>query len=194
MLAVVVALVLTVVSMLLGAPAQAQDAPSTTAVATTGAVTSTTAPKQTLVETQAPPDRRLATESRRVLAIIGALVAVALALTILTIRYWRYTRPVAEPTTTSPPLVLDDESVFVTEPEPEPVAALRPAVPAVAPDDHEPGPPRQRSVAGADHATADVDWEPRGTGEHAVVTAVPPGMARPGRAARKVALSRPVEP
>lgn len=77
----------------------------TTTVATTGAVSSTTLPTtattasggQTLVESEDPPATRLVTESRKVLAVIGGLVIVALALALLTVRYWRQTKPVAGP-------------------------------------------------------------------------------------------------
>lgn len=61
-------------------------------------VTSTTVPDnggQTLVEAQPEPARFLTAESRRIVAVIGGLVMVALALTWLTVRYWRATKPVA---------------------------------------------------------------------------------------------------
>ncbi|MCU1356166.1 MAG: hypothetical protein JWM89_1584, partial [Acidimicrobiales bacterium] len=38
-------------------------------------------------------DHRLLTEDRKILIIVGALIFVAVALTLLTIRYWRQTRP-----------------------------------------------------------------------------------------------------
>lgn len=182
------------VSWLGSLPAAAQDAPAaTTTTAPSGAAgsagspaaTTTVASDQTLVEAPKPPERRLITESRRVMAIIGALVAVALALALLTVRYWRHTRPVAPETGTRMPSVLDeldDDAIFVGVPAAD-----------VVPDAGEDlGRRSRRSVAGADHASADTDWEPRGTGEHDVVEA-PPAIVRPGRTARRAALARPAE-
>lgn len=203
-LAVLVGLLALALSTLAPVPVGAQTDPgatfggtdaaaiTTTTVAAgspTTAVSATTAAEagQTLVETAKPPERRLATESRRVMAIIGALVFVALALLVLTIRYWRVTKPVRfEPDASTP------------TPEPEvpatpAAAAAAVAEPAASAEDVPTGRSTRRSrrsVAGADHAAADADWEPRGTGEHAVVEPAPTGAARPGRTARKVALTR----
>lgn len=93
----------------------------------------------------------VAAENRRIWLVVGALLAVALALLILTIRYWRQTKPV--------------------------VAAVEPV--ATAGDEPPADPERsrgrrsRRSVAGADHATADSTWEPRGTGQHERIEPVP---------------------
>jgi hypothetical protein len=42
-----------------------------------------------------------AAEDRKVWGVVGALVAVALALTVLTVRYWRQTRPTGTPSARS---------------------------------------------------------------------------------------------
>lgn len=143
---------------------------TTVPVATTEAVAQT---NQTLVESEATPDQPLFTENRKVAAVIGALVVVALALLLLTIRYWRTTKPVADGTAIpARPAVMevDEDSIFVTDEAP---AAPEPVAPP------EPG---------ADHAAADADWEPR-TGEHQRVE-IPAAavLARPGVAARRKAL------
>jgi hypothetical protein len=128
--------------------------------------------------------RPLFTESRKIVAIIGGLVFVALALLLLTIRYWRVTRPVPVDAAMPEPVPVLDP-VFVVEPDRVSIPASS-AVPA--------------SVAAADHRP-DATWEPRGTGEHAAVQlqaaplAVRPGspVARPPRQARQAALARRAE-
>lgn len=187
--------------LLVGAPgpAGAQDvtttvpgAEVTTTVAgteTTGAETTIAGTEEeaddgtTLLEAGEPASQSLASENRRIRAIIGALVVVAVALLLLTVRYIRVTKPVP------------------------PTAAVDPVAPAVVaagagaggPVD-EPAPTTRRgrrsrrAVAGADHAAADADWEPRGTGEHEVVE-VPAaaGAVRPGVDARRRALGLTVD-
>lgn len=161
--------------------------------------TTTGKPGQTLVETAKPPEKRLATESRRVMAIIGALIFVALALTVLTIRYVRVTKPVRVDAADAGAA----DTAGIPAPATAPVTDAPAAVASTVPDgdDSDAAPTRRstrrsrRSVAGADHAAADADWEPRGTGEHAVVEpasagAAAAGTARPGRKARKLALGR----
>lgn len=97
-------------------------------------------------------------ENRRIWLVVGGLVVVALALTLLTIRYWRHTRPTA---------VVADEAA--------PVSTGR----------ERRGPRSPRVVAGADHATADESWEPRGTGEYDSTTSPPTRrQSRPTRAQR----------
>lgn len=107
---------------------------------------------------------RVLTENRKILGVVIGLVVVAVLLTLLTIRYWLHTRPV----------------------RPEPLAE---AAPRRAREDVGRG--SRRSVAGADHAGADDDWEPLGTGEHDRVE-IPQAskVARPGRAGRQAALNR----
>lgn len=86
-------------------------------------------------------------ENRRIWLVVGGLVAVALALAALTIRYWFHTRP-----------------VLVAEPLANASSGGR----------RERGGRRsRRAVAGADHAAADESWEPRGTGEFERVVVAP---------------------
>ncbi|CAN5782008.1 hypothetical protein BH23ACT2_BH23ACT2_17750 [soil metagenome] len=98
----------------------------------------------------------VAAENRRIWLVVGGLVAVALALSLLTFRYWRHTRPV-------------------------PVDSRSPQSPRRSGwGDHS-----RRAVAGADHAAADESWEPRGTGEHDRVVAPPrQRQSRPTRSQR----------
>lgn len=91
----------------------------------------------------------VAAENRRIWLVVGGLVVVAIALMLVTIRYWRQTRPVA----------------VTAEPEDRPVEAEA-EVEAESDRGRREGRRSRRSVAGADHATADSAWEPRGTGEH----------------------------
>lgn len=108
----------------------------------------------------AAEERRLFTESRQLYAVVAGLVLVAVALSLLTVGYWRRTKPVW----------------------PEPARARQaPAVPS--------GRTARQAVAGADHATVDDTWESHATGEHKRVVA-PTSMARPGTAARRAALER----
>lgn len=175
-----------------GASFGGTEAPVTT---TTVAATSTTAASetnQTLVESEEAPDQPVFTENRKVAAVIGGLVLVALALLLLTVRYIRVTKPSSadvEPDfpMLPPDLDLHDDSIFVDEPdapstdpsEPgasEPATALAGATLAV------------EGARATDHDAADEDWEPR-TGEHERVE-IPRGttLVRPGLAARRKAL------
>lgn len=177
--------------------------------------------------------RRVADENRKIWAVVGGLVLVAIALSLLTIRYWRKTKPV--PPTTG--LMLPTDAALAValastpedgepgspaapaldaaaEPE-EPVPAAAwvphddlasdaaddtapvPVVEAAAPEpDAEPGAAR-RAVAGADHATADEAWEPRGTGEHQRVVVASTARANrlsPEQRAALFAQREPKEP
>lgn len=153
-------------------------------------------------EPAGPTSRPLFTESRKILAIIAGLVLVALALALLTVRYWRITKPVPAPmggssddAAPSPavPAALDpadfdpaEAPLFVGDLDP-PLAPITTEVPSVAAADHRP----------------DATWEPRGTGEHAAIQVAaaastagastpassPASIARPGRAARRAALA-----
>lgn len=149
-----------------------------------------------VAEPAEPDSRPLFTESRKILAIIGGLVLVALALALLTVRYWRITRPVPASVDASAdggpspvdPAAFDpaDAPLFVGELDP-PLAPITTEVPSVAAADHRP----------------DATWEPRGTGEHAAIqvaaeaaatrssspASTPPSISRPGRAARRAALA-----
>lgn len=179
---------------------------ATTAAPSTTAATSDT--NQTLVESEEAPDQPLFTENRKVAAVIGALVFVALALLLLTVRYIRVTKPIPAGDISDIPMLpdaaveLDDDSVFVVDLDAKKEAV--PAVPAVAPA-ATPAPsspstdaaPAAAATATAlvatpppatDHDAADADWEPR-TDEHQRVE-IPSGttLARPGLAARRKAL------
>lgn len=114
-------------------------------------------------------DQRILTENRKVLAVVLGLVAVAVALSVLTFAYWRRTRPVRS-----------------SEPGP---ARARPDSTARTADRMS-----RQAVAGADHHGADGDWQSHATGEHKRIepTARPAG-SRPPRPARRVALERDTE-
>lgn len=184
-----------------GATFGGTEAPVTT---TTVAATSTTAASetnQTLVESEEAPDQPVFTENRKVAAVIGGLVLVALALLLLTVRYIRVTKPSSadvEPDfpMLPPDLDLHDDSIFVDEPDAPSTAA---PAPEPSTDPSEPGASEPATaLAGAtlavegaratDHDAADEDWEPR-TGEHERVE-IPRGttLVRPGLAARRKAL------
>ncbi|WP_421119426.1 hypothetical protein ACE2AJ_19015 [Aquihabitans daechungensis] len=167
-----------------GASFGGAGAETTTTVAATTTTTASSETNQTLVESEDTPDEPIFTENRKVAAIIGALVVVAIALLLLTIRYVRVTKPSAaasvDPAIPMLPIDLDlnDDSVFVDEPiepaSPAPAVAAAVVTEPVAP--------------GTDHDAADDDWEPR-TDEHQRVE-IPTGttLARPSRAARRKAL------
>ncbi|MCU1372606.1 MAG: hypothetical protein JWO77_3800 [Ilumatobacteraceae bacterium] len=173
---------------------------TTLAVSTTAATTSEPdGNNQTLVESGETPDQPLWSENRKVAAIIGGLVFVALALLLLTIRYVRVTKPVPASAEEGlpmlpPTLELNDESVFVvastdnSQPS-QPVVATVPEVsvePAIEPTTAEVT--VIAAAAGTDPASPDDDYEPR-TGEHErVEIATGATLVRPGPAARRKAL------
>lgn len=102
-------------------------------------------------------------ENRRMIIIVGGLLFVAFAILLLTIRYWIVTRPVAGS---------NDRH-------------------RTRSDRKRTGRRSRRAIAGADHAGADDDWEPRTTGETWVV----PGpddldRERPSRASRSDLFTR----
>lgn len=102
-------------------------------------------------------------ENRRMTIIVGGLVFVAFAILLLTIRYWIVTRPRAES---------NDAGRSRSE-------------------RRRTGRRSRRAIAGADHAGADDDWEPRTTGETWIV----PGpddleRERPSRASRSQLFTR----
>ncbi len=135
------------------APAQDPET-TTTAPATTATTAPATEPDATepAAADEEPESgvgsRRVADENRKIWFVVAALIAVAVALSLLTLRYWHQTRPEAA----SAPADLDDDLVVATEAPPRGSDA--------------PGRRSRRAVAGADHAEADEAWEPRGTGEH----------------------------
>ena len=87
-------------------------AATSTTIATSSSSTTAVDATQTVVESKDPPATRLVTESRKVMAVIAGLLLVALGLLVLTIRYWRVTRPVAVssiddlPTPVPPPVLV----------------------------------------------------------------------------------------
>ena len=120
-------------------------------------------------------------ENRRILLIVGALVAVALALLLLTIRYWRATRPVVADTS------VPDEDM---EGEDEDVVIAQKALLEVPPTVGRTGRRSRRAVAGADHASVDDEWEPRATGEQPRIDPPTTGRTvRPSSQQRAEALS-----
>jgi hypothetical protein len=171
---------------------------TTTLAPATTSTTASDATNQTLVESAESPDQPLFTENRKVAAVIGGLVLVALALLLLTVRYVRVTKPVAKAPEEGlpmlpPTLELDDESVFVVADE----DGAKPSTKVVANDAPVWSPPPApaeppvsaiAAASGTDHDAADDDWQPR-TGEHERVE-IPSGatLARPGVAARRKAL------
>ena len=158
------------------------EATTTVVVSTTvaaGSSSTTAANNQTLVESEDQPEKPIFTESRKVAAVIGGLVFVALAILLLTVRYIRVTKPGAVPDEAGLPMlpvdqVVDDDQVFVADLDADEPSGAVPKLDTTAP--------------GADHAAADADWEPR-TDEHQRVeipSAATP--ARPSTAARRKAL------
>jgi hypothetical protein len=193
----------------LAGPVGAQDAPTTSAVESFGGSpeTSTTVaptPAGTDAETDAGTDaevgdgtqtltegrseERSLTESRKVLAVIAGLVIAAIGLALLTLRYWRATTPIDPGAGTDPPMLGTEAALAIPPTVAGTEAPGRPA--ALAAAEASAAPRSTRSVAGADHARADADWEPRGTGEHAAIVVPVARSSRPGRAARAAALGR----
>ena len=127
-------------------------------------------------------------ENRRILLIVLGLVAVAIAITLLTIRYWRQTRPVP----------VADESVSAgradsdrrSDPVPEARAPDGGAYSELFEPVAVPARRSRRAVAGADHAGADDLWVPRGTGEHdRVEVSEAPVISKPTTDQRAAALN-----
>lgn len=187
-----------------GATFGGTEAPITTTTVAATSTTEASQTNQTLVESEEAPDQPVFTENRKVAAVIGGLVLVALALLLLTVRYIRVTKPSSsddvEPgiPMLPPDLDLNDDSVFVDEPDgwaavapatpATPVAAEEPSVTEPADVDPAAATLAAEAPTAADHDAADDDWEPR-TGEHERVE-IPRGttLVRPGLAARRKAL------
>lgn len=171
-----------------------------TAVATTGTVAD-----EAMSVSTAPTDPTAArprdprADDRKATLIIAGLVAVAIAISLLTIRYWRVTKPVAPSSPEESPgpgvdaLSVDAPGESVAEapavevPASEATVATA-AVPVVGAGKGA-GIRSRRSVAGADHADADAGWEPMHTGEQERVSGqVPRATVRPTRSDRARAL------
>jgi len=170
-----------------GAETSTSIAPTTTAATAT---TEDSKNNQTLVESEDQPETAIFTESRKVAAIIGGLVFVALAILLLTIRYIRTTKPVAPGDVSDLPFLaddvdVDDDEVFVVGLDEDKVAPATPVIPDTA---GEASTTALAATPGTDHASADDDWEPK-TDEHQRVE-IPSGttLARPSTAARRKTL------
>ena len=181
------------------APAQAVARQPATATQDPGVGSSTgQAPGSNPTATAAPTadnSAQVNSENRRIWLVVGGLVAVALALLLLTIRYWRHTRPLPvdeggeaqpEPHPDRAREAGDDETRVGRRadprtrpsgaPTPAPVGAgvgarvgaggAQAARPRGPAGPTGPGRRSRRAVAGADHSAADDAWEPRGRGEH----------------------------
>lgn len=149
-------------------PAGAPDVSTTAAPAASGAVPAT-ADEST--PTASGRSEEIAEENRRIAMIVGALVAVAIALVLLTIRYWRATRPSAAASSEA------DVDVDVDADEDPTVSDG-----GTPPEDRR-GRRSRRAVAGADHAGADDAWEPKATGEQPRID--PPSSARTSRPSKQ---------
>lgn len=137
------------------------------------------------VDPGGPGSAEVDAENRRIWAVVGALVAVAIALTWLTVRYWRHTKPRPVPTPAGPPTkqagtvapaaTKAPATSAGTGPPIEPLAvddaldevAFAPPtleVPVVGAGGDEISEADAAEVARADHAR-DEAWQPRATGE-----------------------------
>lgn len=145
---------------------------------TPGSADLDTDPEMTVADTDepaqtAPDTTQIDEENRKFAIVVAGLVAVAVALALLTIRYWRVTKPV--PVGDDPDLDDDlDDDGFGDEVEggPDDDAAddrddRGPGIDEL--DDDElfvsSGPRSRRAIAGADHADVGAGWEPMATGE-----------------------------
>lgn len=139
------------------------DSPTTAA---SGGPGSTEAPTSTTEPAAGGGSRRVADENRKIWVVVAGLIGVAVALSLLTFRYWRQTRPVPHAAPAAGAAGADGAAGAVADDTPG-----RRGRPPQA------GRHSRRAVAGADHPAADDTWEPRGTGEHERVE-VPPAERR----------------
>lgn len=187
------------------------------AVTTTIPSTTTTGGGEISVAEGGPGSAEVAAENRKIWAVVAALVAVAIALTLLTIRYWRQTRPARpassqddrpEPVLPPAELAVDEEAVEDEAFEVDEPVVVVPAIAAaeaasVAPsiDDLEDelfAPPTLEvpvvvpgvdPLAGMADDDADESWARR-TGEHrAVVAPDLPRIVRPTPDQRRAAFA-----
>jgi hypothetical protein len=177
---------------------------ATAAQAQTSPTTPTTASQK--VSEGSTREERLAGENRRMVAVIGGLVVVAIALTLLTIRYVRATKPQPRAPAPvgrhvrTPAAAPAGPAASAAAADPVPPAASAPSVDPVAPaapadpvGSAPSGPPtgEVREASPADHGAADADYEPQGTGEHdRVEVPATAALPRPRRADRAAALGR----
>ncbi|MEO6629132.1 MAG: hypothetical protein ABIP03_11260, partial [Aquihabitans sp.] len=162
---------------------------SDTAPASTSGSVSTTAPgsARPLAGTAPDDSGASAADDRKVWAVVAGLVIVALGLSLLTIRYWRQTRPVAAGSRRSPGrhvreagdemVDLDDGSLLfgdltrggstiASQPEAAPDLTAEAIVEDAPVGRADPG-------VQSDHARADADWEPHTEELERVDVAVP---------------------
>lgn len=155
-----------------------QDPAPTTTIdpsATLDSVAKESAPSANSEPATGNDAKSVAEENRRIWLVVAGLVAVAIALSLITIRYWRQTKPFA------PGTVREEPAPTVAPPmTTQPAAEVK-----------SPGRRSRRAVAGADHASADEEWEPRGTSEHhRVEVAAAGGRVRPSPEQRRAAFQR----
>lgn len=140
-------------------------------------------------------------ENRRIWLVVAGLVLVAVALLVLTIRYWRQTKPVgalaspteeateasaAEPADETSEETSEESAATASEVGSEEASSSRDQPTLLS--DRSGGRRSRRAVAGADHSSADDAWEPRGTGEHdRIEKPRGPSLARPTAEQRQAA-------
>ncbi len=173
--------------------------PSTTA-ATTTADTGTTS--STRRATREADTSQIDSENRRFTLVIVGLLVVAALLALLTIRYWRVTKPGRKPKDKKrpEPAAIDDygdDDLFIStsggdeDPGDEDIDDFdyEDDIDEARPRERRWGRRSRRAVAGADHADADDDWEPMATGEQERVSGqVPRATSRPSASQRAQAL------
>ena len=163
-------------------PSASSTAPTATGEETVPTSEAAPADDTSTTSTESDGSSAVDDENRKVWMVVAGLVAVAIALIALTVWYWFRTRPV--------PVV---EPARARERAPARKRAGSPPPMPAAPidDDYDDlwveSEPSRMAVAGADHSTADADWEPRGTGEHDRVEPPPNRSARPSRGLREQA-------
>lgn len=198
---------------------RSQDPVTTTAFALDTTTPSSTTTPSTSADTTPSTTRRAAreadtsqidSENRRFTMVIVGLLVVAALLALLTIRYWRVTKPGRKPkpgkrADAVDPDEFDDDDLFITSDDAGAGAdderdddlddddAVDDQVVAPATASRSLwGRRSRRAVAGADHADADDDWEPMATGELEKVSGqVPRATSRPNAAQRARALGAP---
>lgn len=201
-----------------GTPTTTQDllAPTTSIIGPTTTAAGGAGATSTTSDNGAAKDKA-ADDNRRVWYVVAGLVAIAVALTGLTIWYWFRTRPssrVAEgggspgrhgrgsaPVDHEPPAAVvapRDVTGAVDGAPVTPVrgiqqvtvpANVRAAALGAGATQHAEHRPLTAADA-PDHDASDQDWAPRGTGEHDRVEGDRPAIPRPDRSARAAALER----
>ncbi|MCB0977849.1 MAG: hypothetical protein KDB02_10365 [Acidimicrobiales bacterium] len=133
-------------------------------------------------EQTAPNTDEIDEENRKFTIVVAGLIGVAFGLALLTLRYWKVTkpRPLVAPT-------VEDENPETGAGDAEADGELFVSTGEVTNGGS--GRPSRRAIAGADHADVDAGWEPMATGEQERVSGqVPRATVRPDRDARARAL------